>query len=348
MKALQVIIHVAALGALVFSVTSVCHAGAVRYTVTDLGFLPGHVSSHATHINDRGQVVGYSIDGYVDSKGYAWGERYAFTWENGAMNQLVSFPTQSPLAINAAGHVLTYSFVWRSGLVQQLPYGYDGRDMNDQDQILLQDYVTFQSSVILQPDGTLTPVVIPGSAHVYADELNNLGEVVGDTDNYTNSGLFLWSNGTVTYLPGDTATDINDVGQVVGYTRVQIGLSSAYTAFVWQNGEYTELAPGVISSPSAINNLGQVVGWGEEHNRGFAWIWDDGTLADLNELVPANSGWFLESAEDINNCGQIVGVGRLNGVDHGFLLTLVPEPSSLSVLTLALAGVGIGVVRRRR
>ena len=45
-----------------------------------------------------------------------------------------------------------------------------------------------------------------------------------------------------------------------------------------------------------------------------------GGLRDLNDLIPPNSGWVLKEARDINNSGDIVGYGSINGVNHAFLL----------------------------
>jgi hypothetical protein len=44
-------------------------------------------------------------------------------------------------------------------------------------------------------------------------------------------------------------------------------------------------------------------------------------MKDLNKLIPSGSGWVLEQAFAINNAGQIVGTGTINGKEHGFLLT---------------------------
>jgi hypothetical protein len=38
-------------------------------------------------------------------------------------------------------------------------------------------------------------------------------------------------------------------------------------------------------------------------------------------LLPANSGWTLYDAFDINDLGQIVGAGTHNGITRGFVLT---------------------------
>ena len=46
-----------------------------------------------------------------------------------------------------------------------------------------------------------------------------------------------------------------------------------------------------------------------------------GQITDLNSLIPAGSGWVLNRATGINDAGQIVGSGTINGVLHVFLLT---------------------------
>jgi probable HAF family extracellular repeat protein len=72
-----------------------------------------------------------------------------------------------------------------------------------------------------------------------------------------------------------------------------------------------------LSAGNAINNLGQVV-----VESGDAFIWSQATgMLDLNGLIPANSGWNLTWAFAINDSGQIVGQGLINGESHAFLLT---------------------------
>lgn len=46
-------------------------------------------------------------------------------------------------------------------------------------------------------------------------------------------------------------------------------------------------------------------------------------MRNLNRLIPANSGWQLTVARAINDAGQIVGDGILNGQQRAFLLTPV-------------------------
>ena len=46
-------------------------------------------------------------------------------------------------------------------------------------------------------------------------------------------------------------------------------------------------------------------------------------MTDLNDLsdLPLPEGWILTRAKGINEHGDIVGVGLLNGIEHGFLLS---------------------------
>ncbi len=148
------------------------------------------------------------------------------------------------------------------------------------------------------------------------------------------------------------AYDINDGGQVVGYSFVA---SSDYVhAFLFNNGAMADLGtlPGGLSSEAfGINAGGQVVGYsrvasGDEH----AFLYSNGEMVDLNNLIDPALGVTLVQARDINDSGQIVGSGKYaNGLEVAFLLTptVVPEPGSVAVWSI-LTIVGIAMIRRRR
>jgi hypothetical protein len=78
----------------------------------------------------------------------------------------------------------------------------------------------------------------------------------------------------------------------------------------------------------AINGLGVVVGTSDSH----AVVWNNGVVADLNGMIPANSGWTLRVATAINDNGDIVGIGRHNGEGRGFLLQTAPPPTCVGDL----------------
>ena len=75
---------------------------------------------------------------------------------------------------------------------------------------------------------------------------------------------------------------------------------------------------------------------------GHAFIYEDGTMLDLNNLIAPNSGLTLSLAYAINDEGQIVGMAyNSSGYEQAFLLTPTPEPSTLACLAsgaILLAG----------
>src|SRR5262249_52696313 len=80
-----------------------------------------------------------------------------------------------------------------------------------------------------------------------------------------------------------------------------------------------------------INNAGQVVGSSGMAGAmaTHAFLYRDGALTDLNDLIPPDAGWVLSDASGINDAGQIVGYGSHNGFcNHAFLLT--PDDGSAS------------------
>jgi probable HAF family extracellular repeat protein len=75
--------------------------------------------------------------------------------------------------------------------------------------------------------------------------------------------------------------------------------------------------PDDLSFPGADFVGASTVASGQQH----AYIFSKAKMTDLNELIPADSGWTLAAATGINDVGEIVGNGRINGQTHAFLLT---------------------------
>ena len=126
-------------------------------------------------------------------------------------------------------------------------------------------------------------------------------------------------------LPGDTnsfAFDVNDSGQVVGSSQRVGNQFTNPRTFIWQAGVFTDLGvpSGYIgNSPYAINSHGDVVGFLFNASSRTAFLYRNGQFITLNSLLPAGSGWILTEARDVNDADQIVGLGYLDGVAHGFL-----------------------------
>jgi uncharacterized membrane protein len=160
--------------------------------------------------------------------------------------------------------------------------------------------------------------------------INNRGDIVGSAFAGRNVPA-VWQDDTMMQIDtpagADEAfgVDINDHGTVVAHAFFPAGVGESFghvTAYVWKDGEIT-LLPALTSeqqnsTAGSINNRGVVVGSSGTNPgqtfRADATIWRRGRAADLNELIgdedPLGPFVHLESAEQINNRGQIVATGN--------------------------------------
>jgi probable HAF family extracellular repeat protein len=193
---------------------------------------------------------------------------------------------------------------------------------------------------------------LPGDTIGLTIGLNDKGEVVGGSGTCANTPIapptplvgpphaVLWRNGAPTNLGNlggkliNAATAINDKGQVVGTSSLPG--DKANPAFLWteatgmQNigtvGKDKSAVPGPFGG---INNIGQVVG---QSCLGYAatgtcraFLWQDNVMTDLNTLIRADSPLYLVFAFQINDVGEIVGLGVTStGEARAFLAT--PQP----------------------
>jgi probable HAF family extracellular repeat protein len=174
-------------------------------------------------------------------------------------------------------------------------------------------------------NGTFTQLPNPSGLNCNGGPINNNGDVIGGcTDSSSNTTskqyVVLWHNGTPTDLgnlggPQIRATALNNSGQVqvTGFGQTS---TDANHAFRWQNGTMTDIGAAFYPDelyPAAINDNGVIVGG--------PFIYSNGTLQNLNNLIPPGSGFTLDDATGINDKGQIV-VNGSNGIqEHAFLLT---------------------------
>jgi probable HAF family extracellular repeat protein len=300
-------------------------AATTRYTITDLGSLGGGVTD-ATAINAAGQVTGNSALKVGGSR--------AFLWSNGKMTDLGTLPGgdfSAGRAINGSGEVagsatdsveIAHPSLWKGKRITAFRAGSGPLAINDSGQFIGRCGV----NVCEISKGTQTALPIPpGFILCSPVAINNNGKVLGNCEvtNQDNDwhGV-VWAKGTPTVLPtlGGTvatsttalplATAINNKGQVTGTAVTSTG---ALDGFLWSDGKITDLGP--TFAPAAINDKGVIVGG--------RFIDSGGTLHNLNNLIPAGSGFRIQSATGINDKGQIVANANdtATGQQHALLLT---------------------------
>ena len=201
----------------------------------------------------------------------------------------------------------------------------------------------YANGTLTELHGLLTPQ--PGIDFTCARDVNGQGVVVGEIDA---SGLrrgFLYRNGVATRLDQGArfmtmARAINAVGKVAGDGQLP-GMSAEHAlSYDVATATFASLgveATGAFSSQgNDINGRGDVVGTMLLNVGSHAFLAAGGRVYDLNDLIPAGTGWVLQDAVSINDRGQIVGRGELAsspGVVRYFLLDAsAPLPSIAALI----------------
>jgi probable HAF family extracellular repeat protein len=275
----------------------------------DLSTLPGATVSGAIGVNDSSVVVGYS-----NVKGQPATNFVATQWSaTGAITSLGALPggaSSAAFVINSAGEAAGDSFLsdgavdatsWAGSKIKNLgslPRAIftAGLAINDNGEIAGESVFSYGPPFTshgfrwngskMKDLGTLT-----GGVTSIANAINSLGVIVGQSDGTATGGL--WHA-----VSWNAANNIQDLGVLPG-------------------GNY--------SIAFGVNDSGVVVGYGNiSTNAPHAMVWTAAQgMQDLNNLIPANTGWVLINANAINNVGQITGYGSVGGHNHGFLLTPV-------------------------
>jgi probable HAF family extracellular repeat protein len=172
-----------------------------------------------------------------------------------------------------------------------------------------------------------------GDSDGLANGNNDLGQIVGSTGSCVANPAahaVLWNNGQVTNLgnlggaKNNQPVAINLLGQITGGS--DLAGDQIQHAFLWQKGVMTDLGtlPGdTYSLGNSINNLGQVVGYSCDVDFNCrAVLWENGSIVDLNTLIPSDSNLVLNYAATIDDLGIIAGyaVDPNTSTDPAFVL----------------------------
>jgi len=280
-----------------------------KYVVTEL---PQNANFVA--LNSAGQVVG-SIGNILDKpKACIWDK-------NNGLKTLDNFQEVASHAtdINEKGDIT--GFVWTSNGRSFPPKeGWSFRWKKEED-------LTFSPSAGL------------------ALAINNVGDIIG------RSPPFLWKNDETFNLIDHEAKDINDQGQVthcntdqiltttgainVSLTAInsrgnmtgQLQFKDRYQAIVIVKQRVLRLGPsnsGSYSYAAGLNDYDHIVGTIHYYKQGnSAIVWINGEGYDLNDwlLNISEKKIVMNAALSINNIGQILASGSINGKFCMFLLT---------------------------
>lgn len=328
--------------------------------VAGYSYLPENLEVHAfrfdaTGLNDLGTLGGSSGQGFaLNNSGQVAGEStlagdmatHAFLRGNGAAIDLGTLGGffSSARAINDAGQVAGQSqvadswdlqaFLYSAGSMTSLGHLGGGASravaLNQLGQVAGDSFTaSYENHAFLYSDGAMTDLGSLGGGSSTANALNDQGVVVGESSLANGeTHAYRYANGVMTDLGtlGGTyssAYRVNNAGQVIG--TASTASDAQVNGFLYSNGALTDLGTlgGSFSTPLAINNLGQIVGESETADyQQRAFFWTNGTMVDLNTLIPTNSGWELTSARFINDASRIVGSGLWNGEPQWFILDL--------------------------
>jgi probable HAF family extracellular repeat protein len=312
--------------------------------MTDLGTLGGTFSL-ASGVNIIGQVIG-------DASTANDLEFHAFLFANGGMIDLGTLggTMSTAMDINSSGQVVgnsfllgnteSHGFLFSGGQILDLGTlggsSSGAATINNLGEVVGDSFTTNNMEIhpFLYRNSAMTDLGTLGGWPAFATDINDNGVIVGESGtDLWETHAFAWVGGAMSdlgTLGGDysTAYAVNEVGQIIGDSTLAGGME--FHAFIHGGGIMTDLGTlgGSYSSAFAINSLGQVVGEATDPSEmTFAFLWENGSMVNLNTLLPPNSGWELWSAQFINDAGMIAGYGLLNGNFSWYLFNLESENS---------------------
>jgi probable HAF family extracellular repeat protein len=326
MYAVAAILFVAALMAGRVTGQSAAGNSTATYTVRNLGTLGG-VTSVGDTINDLGWVMGNSDPaGDTTTRAALWAYGLQFDLGTlGGANSVVEFPIQNNFGliagISETAELDPLNENWScAGFFPTAP----------PDHHICLGFVKYGL-------GPMLPLPTLGGVNGYASGANNLGQVAGwaETPVHDSTCAFpqILQFEAVVYepdlrarelppLPGDldgAATDINDLGQVIGISGICDNAVGAYTAkhmVLWENGQPTRIPDfggKGWNTPWQINDRGEVVGFADKAGdvidgvltaNPIAFVWSKEKGRQEIKPLPEDTNSI---AYGINNLGQVVG-----------------------------------------
>jgi probable HAF family extracellular repeat protein len=321
-------------------------AAASSYSITDLGNL-GYPSTSAAALNEGAQVAGtsylaelveYNVGCVPKHRPCHVHPERPFLWSAGAITNLGSLGGlfAEATGINNLGDVVGNSylasgccdaFLVHAGHMSALG-SFKAAVVNDSDVVAGSESVPGEghTDAILYSAGKISDLgLLPGEGGIFTvpTGINDAGEVVGDGD--TRESLeraWVYRKGKMTDLgtlggPQAAASAINSTGEIVGFAQTK---TDADHGFLDRAGKMLDLGNNLL--PAAISNSGVIVGQG---GCGNAVIFSGGVCSNLQNLIPAGSGYELAAALAINGKGQVLVDARTTSTFQSHALLLNPS-----------------------
>jgi len=219
----------------------------------------GGVSGEALGINDSGQVVGHSTNASGQDRPFLW----TATGGIQDLGVLSGDNAGQATAINASGQVAGHSYSTTGYITRAFRW---------------------------TAAGGMQDLGVGNGSQAFA--ISASGAVVGSTAN--NADAFLWTAPSTVQTLSDyggraSAFGINSSGLIVGQVQTGLG-ASTYVAALWQGGTLIDLntllpasSGWVLQLAAAINDAGQISGWGYYNGERRAFL----LTADIPEPASA-------------------------------------------------------------
>lgn len=178
-------------------------------------------------------------------------------------------------------------------------------DINSSGAIIGSSYQTSSFTSTLWSEGGITYPGRVDSTHSYGVGINNSGRIALNVHplSLSSSTAYAGISGALVKLDSlnsisSYAIDLNERGNVVGWTGDGNGGQTKVNATVWEGGVARILR--TASTATAINDAGQAVGY----DNTSSYLWDGSETLLLGSLGGRTT------ATDINNLGQVIGYGN--------------------------------------
>ncbi len=254
------------------------------------------------------------------------------------------------LSVNSegVGHVVLWSDTVPTGLNPALLHYSGANGINSNGVVSGSTYnqQTQRHEAWMWRGGLLTNLLTPaGFTGAMASQTTLSGLTVGQATS-GNQPPVIWHDGVPSLLTvpegnlqWSFVSDINESGWVVGGRNYDgFGPSGVY---LWREGQYELLRPSWLGFKAQLSNAGDVLfddAWATS-------LWRDGVIYGPQDVLTPGFGGSVAWMQELLDDGRILGKVDVDGVIRNAVLTPIPSPGAVGLISL---GVLVVWVRRRR